>query len=330
MSKKRKLLLAIARISSLKLQEKLLLVDLLSDPSDLGRLGKRDLDALVGRQTRMGEWRPDSLLLAASGDEKALTAGEFNYTFYWDLDYPPLLREIYNPPFLLFYRGLLPNPERPGLAAVGTRYPTGKGLRTAFRLGFDAGRDGVSVVSGLARGIDCAAHRGNIAAGGKSVAVLGCGIDRMYPMSSSSTARELLVLGGCIMSEYAPGIEPRKYHFPERNRIISGLSRSVIIVEAPGRSGALITADFALEQGRDLFVMTDCLEGKNGEGCRRLYAEGAKSVGKWSGVRTEWGMSGVPEGIVPSAADEEREPAASLEMELKGELVSYAGEIYKR
>ncbi|MBT3272235.1 MAG: DNA-protecting protein DprA [Spirochaetales bacterium] len=326
---------AVSRLRSLPLKEKLLLCEVLSDPEDFAALCKSDLEQILQRHTRIKKWNPAEQLAEAAEDEKALTRGDFNYTFYWDKDYPPLLREIFDPPFLLYFRGNLPDPEKPGLAVVGTRYPSGNGLREAFRLGLEAGGSGIAVISGLAKGIDNAAHKGNTSGGGRSVAVLGCGIDFMYPRSSIPAAHEMLKAGGCVLSEYGPGTEPRKYNFPERNRIISGLARSVVVMEAPARSGALITADFALEQGRELYVHAACLHGKNGEGCRRLHAEGAKAADGWSEIAEDWGLarrkpSGSNSPVRKENDNRDGELAVLLEKELNGKLVAYAGEHFER
>ena len=200
--------------------------------------------------------------------------------------------------------------------------------KAAFSLGLDAGKTGVAVVSGLARGIDAAAHQGNSTGGGPSVAVLGCGIDRVYPVSSMPAAKRLLETGGCIISEYGTGILPLKYNFPERNRIISGIARAVVVVEAPEKSGALITADFALEQGRDLFVHGSCLNtGING-GCRRLKSEGAEEVYGGADILTSWGY--VCETNRPPVFEDANEESVKLKSELNGELVAYAGEYFSR
>lgn len=189
---------------------------------------------------------------------------------------------------------------------------------------------GADVVSGLAMGIDAAAHLGNAEAGGKSVAVLGCGIDRIYPASSNAAAYRILAAGGCILGEYGCGVPPTKYNFPERNRIISGLCRATVVIEAPDRSGALITADFALNQGRDLFVHAGVLDSRRNGGCRKLAFDGAPAVSTASEVLRE-GDTAVDvvrkNGIMPAGADGSAE---LLEREIKGELVRYAGEYFEK
>ncbi|MBN1686548.1 MAG: DNA-processing protein DprA, partial [Spirochaetales bacterium] len=324
--------LALNRIRSISCAEKLRLAGTLRSLHDLETLSLGDLENTIGRRTRIRVWEPENWVKQAERDEKGLTAGDFKCNFYSERDYPPLLREIHDPPFLLFYRGTLPPPERPALAIVGTRYPTGCGRKAAFELGLEVGKAGIPVVSGLAKGVDTAAHEGNTASGGRSIGVLGCGIDRIYPLSSAGAARRMLDGGGCIISEYGTGVPPLKYHFPERNRIIAGISRAVVVVEAPEKSGALITAEFALEEGRDLYVHGRCIAGRINGGCRRLESEGAELVGNGSDILRAWGFGN---GSVSKPADETRESwskdsgCAILQKELEGQLVSYAGEYYE-
>jgi DNA processing protein len=175
---------------------------------------------------------------------------------------------------------------------VGTRRPSPAAAAAAYSLGKEFGLSGVPVVSGLALGIDALAHRGNIEAGAPAVAVLGCGPDQMYPLSNRDLARRILSGGGALVSEYPPGTGVRKWNFPARNRIISGLSRLVVIVEAPESSGALITASFALEQGRDLVVARAGVSSSRGQGTARLAEDGAGVIGSAAEILEEWGLTG--------------------------------------
>ncbi|HUJ76946.1 MAG TPA: DNA-processing protein DprA, partial [bacterium] len=171
--------------------------------------------------------------------------------------------------------------------------------RAAFRLGAELGRAGVGVVSGLARGIDREAHDGCLQAAGRTVAVLGNGIDQVYPPSSRPSAMAILSRGGAILSEYPPGVPPLQYHFPARNRIISGLCRGVVVVQAPEKSGALITAEHALQEGRDLFVHRAGLAGSAGAGSRRLAEAGAVVIQAGAEILGEWG---IPQGPAPASS----------------------------
>jgi DNA processing protein len=195
-------------------------------------------------------------------------------------------------------------------AMVGTRRPRGAALRAAFEIGRDLGRLGVSVVSGLALGIDAASHRGNLEGGAGTYAVLGSGADEIYPASNRPLARRILETGGGILSEYPPGTAPRKWHFPARNRIISALARGTLIVEAPAKSGALITARFALEQGRDLWVAA---AGLASEGAARLAEDGAGIVYSAADIARDWGLEPAAEDRAAAGEDSiGRTLAASL------------------
>ncbi|MAG13925.1 MAG: DNA-protecting protein DprA [Spirochaetales bacterium] len=318
------LLLAINRLRFLSLAEKTLLTEKVKTTDRFSTVSLDELQHFIGRTTRIQTWDPQQIATLAEGDGISLTRGEFAYTFYWDATYPPLLRETFNPPFLLFFRGRLPEPDFPSVAVVGTRYPTGQGKKAAFQLGMDLGAAGIPVVSGLARGIDISAHIGNIRGGGRSIAVLGCGIDRVYPASNEKAARDLIRSGGCIFSEYAPGTPPLRYNFPERNRIISGLARAVVVVEAPQKSGALITADFALSQGRDLYVHGHCLGTAAGRGCSKLVNEGALEITVAGDIFKDWGLNANP------TRGPAEKPSHPLQRELDGNLLAYAGEYFER
>ena len=196
-------------------------------------------------------------------------------------------------------------------AVVGTRKPSGRAAAQAYGIARDLGRAGVPVVSGLALGIDALAHRGNLEGGGATAAVLGSGLDRIYPSSNRPLARRILETGGVLLSEYPPGTEPQKWRFPARNRIIAGLARGALIVEAPASSGALITAQFALEQGRDLWVGSSGASGAAlGEGTMRLVREGARAVSSAGEILYEWGIRPAGHGGTESSA--ETDPRAAL------------------
>lgn len=194
-----------------------------------------------------------------------------------DEDYPPLLREIHQPPWVLYCLGNVRLLQTPAIGMVGTRKPTSYGRMAAFRLARELAERGFTVVSGMARGIDTEAHKGALQANGGTVAVLGCGIDIVYPPENKKLY-ETIAEKGLILSEYPPGTPVHAGLFPQRNRIISGLSKGVVVVEAPVRSGALITADFALEQSRDVFAVPGPIYQAQSGGTNRLIREGAKIV----------------------------------------------------
>ena len=192
-----------------------------------------------------------------------------------DADYPYLLKEIDNPPPVLYYVGSLPDPHEKLMAIVGTRRMTAYGQSVASELGHFLAEYGIGVVSGLARGIDGAAQSAVVASSGKTYAVLGCGVDRIYPPEHRGLAKEI-VRKGAVISEYAPGSRPDRMNFPQRNRIISGMSSGVIIVEAGEKSGSLITARFAAEQGREVFVVPGNITAVQSRGANRLIRDGAR------------------------------------------------------
>jgi DNA processing protein len=193
-----------------------------------------------------------------------------------DPGYPERLRHIYAPPPLLYVRGTL-LPSEPMVALVGTRQPTTYGREVARRLAQELARNGVTVASGLALGIDTEAHKGALAAAGRTVAVLACGVDQPYPLRNRDLA-EKVVAQGALVSDYPPGTAPEPRNFPPRNRIISGLSLGVVVVEAGERSGALITSDFAAEQGRDVLAVPGSIFSPASRGCHNLIAQGARLV----------------------------------------------------
>jgi DNA processing protein len=180
------------------------------------------------------------------------------------------------------------------IAVVGTRRPTSYGRDAADRLAGDLARAGVTIVSGLAKGIDTHAHRSALAACGRTIAVLGSGLDRIYPAENAALAREISEKG-TLISEYPPGTPPDAANFPARNRIISGLSRGVLVIEARESSGALITADFALEQGRDVFAIPGNIFWPTSEGSHRLIQQGAKLVRCADDVLQELNLAQLPQ-----------------------------------
>ncbi|HLG71306.1 MAG TPA: DNA-processing protein DprA [Chloroflexota bacterium] len=191
--------------------------------------------------------------------------------------YPQLLRHIANPPVVLYLKGELLPRDEVAVAIVGTRTPTEYGRRVAARLAGELAAKGVTIVSGLARGVDAEAHRAALEAGGRTVAVLGSGLDVMYPREHAGLARDI-AKSGAVMSDYPLGSQPDAVHFPARNRIVSGLSLGTIVVEAGDTSGALITARFAGEQGRDVFGVPGSIFSKHSLGVHRLIQDGAKLV----------------------------------------------------
>ncbi len=209
-----------------------------------------------------------------------------------DAAYPPALKEIHNAPRTLYVRGTLPARDALALAVVGTRTPSAYGKQITPGIVRELVRHGATIVSGLALGIDGIAHEATLASGGVTVAVLGSGIDdaSIYPPSHKTLARRILESGGALISEYAPGTTPERFHFPERNRIIAGLSRGVLIIEAKEKSGALITATLALKENRDVFAVPGPITSEHSRGPNRLLREGAKAVLDAYDILEEYGI----------------------------------------
>ncbi|MGH7355249.1 MAG: DNA-processing protein DprA [Candidatus Rokuibacteriota bacterium] len=202
-----------------------------------------------------------------------------------DPGYPPLLAAIASPP-ALWVRGALEPGDALAVAIVGSRRPTPYGLRVAEGLAAELAARGVTIVSGFARGIDSAAHRGALGAGGRTLAVLGHGVDIVYPPENRELAREVEARGA-LLSQFAPGTPPLSYHFPIRNRTLAGLALGVVVVEAAERSGALITAGFAGDHGREVFAIPGKITSEQSQGTNRLLQDGAKLVIHWTDVVQE-------------------------------------------
>jgi DNA processing protein len=204
-----------------------------------------------------------------------------------DPEYPSRLKEIYDPPVILFVKGSVEVLSQPGIAMVGTRHPTPYGTGMAERLATDLAVRGLVIISGLARGVDTSSHRGAVAAKGKTVGVLGTGIDVMYPKENTRLTEQILALGGALISEFPVGTSPAPQNFPIRNRIISGMSAGVLVVEAAEYSGTRITSRLALEQNRDVYAVPGNVTNKNSWGPNTLIKQGAKLVATWEDVWEE-------------------------------------------
>jgi DNA processing protein len=257
-------------------------------PSHLGKLLTRKpldvfeakgVDALA-RELGVGE---GDLAAVAEARERAprlaatLAARGYGMVALCDEAYPRLLREIANPPPALFLRGSLIESDREAIAIVGSRRPSLAGVGLARDIARDLGHLGFTVVSGLARGIDTAAHRGALEAGGRTIAVLGSGVDVVYPPENADLA-ESIAGNGAVVSELLPATRPLKPNFPRRNRLISGLAMGTLVVEAGEKSGALITAAFALDQNRSVYAVPGSPAHARSRGANRLLKEGARLV----------------------------------------------------
>jgi len=228
-----------------------------------------------------------------------------------DSSYSPQLKQIYDPPLALYVRGEAALLSQPGIAVVGTRHPTPYGTGMAERLACDLAARGLVIFSGLARGVDSAAHRGAVSAQGKTVAVFGTGVDVIYPRENRRLAEQILALGGALVSEFPVGTFAAPQNFPIRNRIISGLSLGVLVVEAAEYSGTRITARCALEQSRDVFAVPGNVTNKNSWGPNTLIKQGAKLVATWEDV---WEDLPAPTRLQLTPPESESEPAGTASL----------------
>ena len=193
-------------------------------------------------------------------------------------EYPDKLRQIYDPPIGIYVKGNTEILSKYGIGIVGCRNCSPYGERIAKKFSYELAQKGITIISGLARGIDSYAHIGCLMAEGRTIAVVGCGLDKVYPKENLKLEQIILKKGGVIISEYPIGTPPLKMNFPARNRIISGLANGILVVEAKEKSGTLITVDFALEQGKDVFIVPGNIDSENSTGTNRLIKEGAKMV----------------------------------------------------
>ena len=238
-----------------------------------------------------------------------------------EADYPKNLREVYDPPVVLYVKGTLSDRDALAMAIVGSRRTTLYGQEMARKLAFQLARVGVPVVSGMARGIDTAAHHGALQAKGRTVAVIGCGIDIVYPAENKKLAEEIVEKGGAVVTEFPFGVQPGPQNFPMRNRIISGWSLGTVVVEANLKSGALITANQAAEQGRQVFAVPGRADSILSRGTNKLIKEGAKLTEDAEDILNEFEYLLPKKAVEPAedgSGDKGTKPALKLsEMEEK-------------
>ena len=230
-----------------------------------------------------------------------------------DPEYPPRLLEIHDPPMALYVKGSIESRDKQGIGIVGTRHPTHYGMETAEKMAYGLSKTGFTVISGLALGIDTAAHKGALKANGRTIAVIGSGLSRIYPESNKVLA-EHISANGAVISEFSMCREPDKTTFPIRNRIVSGLSRAVVVIEAGLKSGAIITANQALEQGRSVMAVPGRVDSPASKGCHDLIKNGARLVESVDDIIEEF------EFLVPRSA-EAREPRPRPSVSKEEELL---------
>ena len=266
-----------AELKDISLLHKHRLLERFGDPEELHRMSEEAL-LQIGLPEKERNALQDKDLWKAEQILARCSKRDIGILPVTDSAYPKRLRNSPDAPIVLYYRGVLPDWEaRPFIGVVGTRKASAYGLQVGHQLGSQIATCGGFVVSGGAAGGDTAAMQGAMGAGYPVVGVLGCGVDVVYPLSNRKLF-EAIVKEGCLISEYPPGTEPKPWHFPARNRIISGVSNGVLVVEAPQSSGALITARYALEQGRDVFVVPGNINSPTCEGSNALLQEGATPV----------------------------------------------------
>jgi DNA processing protein len=270
-------------------------------------LDSRSIDALVTLRPK----------ISVDAQLERLERHRVNALICEDPNYPSRLKEIYDYPPVLYVRGSLPAEDEPCLAIVGTRRPTVYGRQVTEEIVGDLARSGITIISGLARGIDSVAHRAALDAGGKTVAVFGSGLDIVYPGENAKLA-QAMIEHGALVSEYPLGVKPKAENFPLRNRIMSGLSLGVLVVEAGERSGALITARQAVEQNREVFAIPGSILSPASQGTNRLIQEGAKLVRNYADILQELNLTIV----VQQAEIKEFSPANEVESAILRQLSS--------
>jgi DNA processing protein len=266
------------------------LLDAFDSPGDILKASVRDLKSVKG----IGSCIAMAIKSARSDHDikKEISLVEsscIDIITLFDKNYPVSLKDIYDPPILLYVKGRLDALDELAIAIVGSRRCTYYGMNMADKLASDLVAYGVTIVSGLARGIDTAAHKGAIKGKGRTIAVLGNGLGSIYPLENKALA-EKIICNGAIVSEFPMETPPFKQNFPRRNRIISGLSKAVLVVEAAKKSGALITADFALEQGRDVLAVPGMADRLSSTGTNELIKQGAKLIDNANDVLYEIGI----------------------------------------
>lgn len=248
-------------------------------------------------------------------------------------DYPASLKQIYDPPILLYVKGSLVESDKLAIAIVGSRKASVYGKSIAERIAMDLARRGLTIVSGGARGIDTAAHKGALAAGGRTIVFLGCGIDVSYPAENKNLF-EAVAESGAVVSEFPLGANPEPWRFPPRNRLISGMSMGVLVCQSPQASGALITAGYAAEQGKDTYAVPGNVDDERNWGCHKLIQDGALLVQDASDILRELGLDGSEDDAhrqmtlpVESLNEQERDIAALLSLEpmLVDEIIEKTG-----
>lgn len=316
--------LCISLIGGVTASEALLLEQQLS-LSDLSGLTRSSIEGMIRRRLRTRTFSAPTCCRQAERIFNSMQHSDMQLLHITDTCYPQLLREIYDPPYLLYYRGSPPPwGHEEAVALIGTRRAGRYALQLAFKTGMQLGLHGVPLISGLAEGIDSAGHQGVVAVGGKTWAVVGSGLDHLFPPSGYVLSKDIVYYGGGIISEFPPDHPPTKWTFPKRNRIISGLSTKVHVIEAPERSGTMITVDYALDHGREISVNRQCRENGTSPGTDRLADQGAAVVGSFQEL-----MPGLLCSFeVQQSSPEEIDPELLLDRMMSRTAVRFADTIF--
>lgn len=284
-------LMWLTRVEGIGFKRANILLEHFGSAEAIWRAEPAEIRAIAGFSEKMGD------LLISSRDENQLNdwiieleEKEIEFYSYWHPRYPRLLKEITDPPLGIYVRGELPDDDIDTVAIIGARKCSRYGATVAYDIAKDLGRTNVIVVSGMARGIDSEGHKGIIDGGGKTIAVLGCGVDICYPPENRELMNRIIE-NGCVISEFAPGMPAVSGNFPSRNRIIAGLSKMVVVVEAGKKSGTLITADMALDYGRDVFVVPGNVTSALSYGTNALIKQGCPIITEGNDILEALGIA---------------------------------------
>lgn len=284
-------LMWLSRVEGIGIKRIHMLLDYFQSAEAVWKAERNQLAAIKG----IPEKTIDAILCAR--DEELLNCWieelelkEIQFYSLFHTRYPRLLKEIYSPPIGIYVKGTLPQDDIDKVSLVGARRCSRYGAGVAYQTAMDLGKANIVVVSGMAKGIDAMAHKGTLDGGGQTIAVLGNGVDICYP-SENRELMDRIVENGCLISEYPPGTEPSPHHFPNRNRIIAGLSKIVVVVEAGKKSGTLITADMALESGRDVFVVPGNITSALSEGTNNLIKQGCPVITETNDILFDLGIT---------------------------------------
>lgn len=266
----------IEKLGSIKKQR---LLERYHHPKEIWKCRKEDLIAIEG----IGEKVAKEILSTTYREDLETIADkmkkeQIELITIFNKDYPEKLKDLYDKPITLYVKGNKKILNEFGLAMIGCRENSDYGKQVATAIAKGLAKQKIITISGLAKGIDCISHKATLQAGGKTIAVIGSGLDIIYPYENKNLANEIIKTGGALVSEYPLGVKPEKIHFPARNRIISGLSSGIIVIEAKKKSGTMTTVDFALEQGKNVFAIPGNITNQNAEGTNELIKQGAKCV----------------------------------------------------